>query len=366
MEEKKSMHLKKRFPSKTLDNQANSHRSDYSSFEENEEEEHKPKEKYSEFLIRMLDEEPKSRRKIRNQISNFIKTNNNFIKTKINYTPYKTNYSSRSKNTSIPTENNLNNNKKFSLKGNYFKNISLYNNRKKPKMDGNNNSYGSNIFSSTQFNIYNNNAFKLSNEIYRNMIKNTEPRVNSYLVTKTTFLNNKSLDKSGNNNNNLEKDRNKKRLNALYGYDQNFIRSKSYLRKKKYKINLDKYQDDILKISQRNLCKDHLYKLYTDLQSIKNNANMVRPLPPINYPALILHTCKEDNKSRRNQKSKKNFENKKLQEMDDYEKELYEIKKSNEFKREKCIRNNRMYKIYEILPEHVIDALYKKKKKFFK
>ena len=32
----------------------------------------------------------------------------------------------------------------------------------------------------------------------------------------------------------------------------------------------------------------------------------------------------------------------------------------------KCIRNNRMYKIYEILPEHVIDALYKKKKKFFK
>jgi len=365
MEEKKSMNFKKPLPAKTLDNQAKSHRSDNSNLEENEEE-HKPKEKYSEFLIRMLDEEPKPRRKIRSQMSNFIKTNNNFIKTKTNYNPYNTNYSPRSKNINILTENNLNNSKKFSIKESKFSNISLYNNRKKPKMKANSNSYGSNLFSSTQFNIYNNNAFKLSNEIYKNMIKNTEPRVNSYLLTKTTFLNNNSLDKSGNNNNSLEKDLNKKRLNALYGYDQNFIRSKSYLRKKKYTINLDKYQDDILKISQRNLCKDHLYKLYTDLQSIKNNANMVRPLPPINYAALILHSCNEDNKSRRNIKSKKIFENKKLKEMDDYEKELYEIKKSNEFKREKFIRNNRMYKIYEILPEHVIDTLYKKKKKFFK
>jgi hypothetical protein len=365
MEEKKTLHFKRPLPAKTIDNQTNSYRSDYSNLEENEEE-HKPKEKYSTFLIRMLDEEPKSRRRIKNQMSKLIKTNNNFIKTKIKYNPYKTNYSSRSKNISIPTENNLNNNKKFSIKENYFSNISLYNNRKKSKMKANSNSYGSNIFSSTQFNIYNNNAFKLSNIIYKNMIKNTEPRVDSNLVTKTTFLNNNSLDKSGNKNNSIEKDLNKKRLNTLYGYDQNFIRSKSYLRRKKYTLNLDKYQDDILKISQRNLCKDHLYKLYSDLQSIKNNANMVRPLPPINYAALILHSCNEDNKLRRKLKSKKNFENKKLKEMDDYEKELYEIKKSNELKREKFVRNNRMYKIYEILPEHVIDALYKKKKKFFK
>lgn len=364
MEEKKSIQIKNPLPVKTLENQVNSHRSGNSNLEENEEE-HKPKEKYSEFLIRMLDEEPKSRRKIKNQMSNFIKTNNNLIQTKINYNPYKTNYSLRSKNISISTENNLNNNKKLSIKENYFNNISLYNNRKKPMMKTNSNSYDTNLFSSTQFNVYNSNEFKLSNEIYKNMIKNTEPKVNSYLLTKSTFLNNNSLDKSGNNNN-LEKDLNKKRLNELYGYDQNFIRSKSYLRKKKYTINLDKYQDDILKISQRNLCKDHLFKLYTDLQSIKNNANMVRPLPPINYAALILHSCNEDSKSRRKLKSKKNFENKKLKEMDDYEKELYEIKKSNEFKREKFVRNNRMYKIYEILPEHVIDTLYKKKKKFFK
>ena len=360
MEEKKS------FPTKISDNQAYSQRSDYSDLEENEEE-HKPKEKYSEFLIRMLDEEPKSRRKIKDRMSNFIKTKNNLIKTKQNYNPYKTNYCSiRNKNISIPTENSLNNNKKFSIKENYFSNISLYNNRKKPKMKGNSNSYGSNLFSSTQFNIYNNNAFKLSNEIYRNMIKNTEPRVDTNLFTKTIFLNNNSLDQSGKNKNNSEKDLNKMRLNALYGYDQNFIRSKSYLRKKKNTINLDKYQDDILKISQRNLCKDHLYKLYTDLQCIKKNANMIRPLPPINYAALIMHSCNEDKKLRRKLKSKKNFENKKLTEMDDYEKELYEIKKSNELKREKFVRNNRMYKIYEILPEHVIDALYKKKKKFFK
>ena len=49
--------------------------------------------------------------------------------------------------------------------------------------------------------------------------------------------------------------------------------------------------------------------------------------------------------------------------MDEYEKELYMIKKNNTFKREKMKRNKRMYKIYEILPEYVIDALYKKRNK---
>ena len=122
MEEKKSMNFKKSFPTKISDNQENSQRSDYSNLEENEEE-HKPKEKYSEFLIRMLYEEPKPRRKIRNQMSNLIKTNNNFIKTKQKYNPYKTNYSSRNKNISIPTENNLNNSKKFSIKENYFSSL---------------------------------------------------------------------------------------------------------------------------------------------------------------------------------------------------------------------------------------------------
>lgn len=92
-----------------------------------------------------------------------------------------------------------------------------------------------------------------------------------------------------------------------------------------------------------------MMKLFTELQSIKRDADLVKPLPPINYRALITHCFKKDDDKKK--------------EMDEYEKELYYIKKSNTFKREKTQRNKRMYKIYEILPEYVIDALYKKRNK---
>ena len=63
---------------------------------------------------------------------------------------------------------------------------------------------------------------------------------------------------------------------------------------------------------------------------------MIKPLPPINYTALIIHSFKEiDSKEKHRQMI--SFENKRLKEMDDYEKELYFIKKSNGFKRAKVI-----------------------------
>ena len=152
---------------------------------------------------------------------------------------------------------------------------------------------------------------------------------------------------------------------ALYGYDKSFIKSKNCLFKSKDVKGLDKYQNDILKVSQRNLSKDHMIKLFTELQSIKRAADMVKPLPPINYPALILHSFKELDNTRRNIFKISN-EDKKLEDMDDYEKELYQIKKSNVFKREKIVRNKRLYKIYEILPEHVIETVYKNRNKVIK
>ena len=47
--------------------------------------------------------------------------------------------------------------------------------------------------------------------------------------------------------------------------------------------------------------------------------------------------------------------------MDEYEKELYKIKTSYKYKRVKTQRNKTLYKVFEILPEYVIDALYKKR-----
>ena len=353
----------------------------------------KPKEKYSEYLIRMLEESPKKFR-IRPQMSTFIKTNNKFLKNRTNFYLNKTNYKTRPKKSKIPIEQNVNDKeeneinevkKKYSIKDPYYNTITDYNDRKKSitklmknkdDKDSNNNNDNTNAndnidqltFSKYNEDINNKDRQLNSNFSSTNQILTVNNSINTpNLMTKSSFKNNK------NNKNNIYnktisnissvRNINRIRLNALYGYDKNFVKSKRYLQKEKFLIDLENYQDDILKVSQRNLSKDHLIKLYTELKSIKSNAEMVKPLPPINYPALILHSCNEDKKDRRKNKSKMNFDNKKFKELDDYEKELYEIKKSNEFKRAKIVRNKRLYKIYEILPEHVIDVLYKKRNK---
>ena len=374
----------------------------------------KPKEKYSEYLIRMLEESPKKFR-LRSQMSTFIKANNKFVTNKINFYPNKTNYKTKQKNIKILTERYSNNreeneisdvNKKNSIKDTYntINTITEYTDRKKSikklinDKNNNENNKDNNKDNSNDNNNDNNkvnnkdnnkgddsdNVDQLTSSKFNEDINNKGKQLNtievsntnqilavnnSYntpnLMTKSTFKNDKNniYNKTINNVNSV-RNINRIRLNALYGYDKNFIKSKRYLKKNKLLIDLENYQDDILKVAQRNLSKDHLLKLYTELKSIKSNAEMVKPLPPINYPALIFHSCNEDKKDRRKNKSKMNFVNKKFQDLDDYEKELYKIKKSNEFKRAKIVRNKRLYKIYEILPEHVIDVLYKKRNKF--
>ena len=357
----------------------------------------KPKEKYSDYLIRMLEESPKKFR-MRTQMSTFIKTDNKFLKNRTNFYLNKTNYKTRQKKIRIPIEQNLNNkevndrkevnevNKKYSIKDTYYNTVTDYNDKRKSItklmniQDNNDDNINDNVIDNV-----NDNMDQLTYSKYNEDINNKDKQLNSNfsstnqmltvnnsyntpnLMTKSSFKNIKNKNIKYNktiSNISSVRNINRIRLNALYGYDKNFIQSKRYLQKEKFLINLENYQDDILKVSQRNLSKDYLIKLYTELKSIKSNAEMVKPLPPINYPALILHSCNEDKKDRRKNKSKMNFDNRKYNELDDYEKELYEIKKSNEFKRAKIVRNKRLYKIYEILPEHVIDVLYKKRNTF--
>ena len=357
----------------------------------------KPKEKYSDYLIRMLEESPKKFR-MRTQMSTFIKTDNKFLKNRTNFYLNKTNYKTRQKKIRIPIEQNLNNkevndrkevnevNKKYSIKDTYYNTVTDYNDKRKSitKLMNIQDNNDDNINDNINDNV-NDNMDQLTYSKFNEDINNKDKQLNSNfsstnqiltvnnsyntpnLMTKSSFKNIKNKNIKYNktiSNISSVRNINRIRLNALYGYDKNFIQSKRYLQKEKFLINLENYQDDILKVSQRNLSKDYLIKLYTELKSIKSNAEMVKPLPPINYPALILHSCNEDKKDRRKNKSKMNFDNRKYNELDDYEKELYEIKKSNEFKRAKIVRNKRLYKIYEILPEHVIDVLYKKRNTF--
>lgn len=349
-------------------------RSRNSETEEDEETKEPPKESYSTFLIRMLVGENNQNKKLREKMTKTI-YKSNIQKNKINYNPFNTNYSKNIKKVTFSKGNNQNNNeinKINSLDKSSIKKIISFTARDN-LIRKKGNLLTKNIKSSnpTQSNNQNKNnlkkfkSFDLKNDASNiKLIRNVQEILedSNFLTKSTNFKNSKNKKvKMIRSVNNL----NKKRLNALYGYDQNFIKSKKFLLKKKDLIGLENYQNDILKVSKKNLCKDNLFKLFTELQSIKKNADLVKPLPPIDYPALIVHSFKEV-EDRKRHIQKKSLEDKNYKDMDDYEKELYKIRKSNAFKRVKVERNKRMYKIYEILPEHVVDALYKNKNKVIK
>ena len=150
-------------------------------------------------------------------------------------------------------------------------------------------------------------------------------------------------------------------LDKLYGFDKKFYKSKNYLKKKIIEDEcLKNYQEDILKISGRTLSRDNLMKLYSELREIRDVAEMSKPLPPMNFRALVMHSICE--KKSNFKKGERESENKNYDDMDDFEKEMYNIKKRKRIKKNKNLLSKGMYKIYEILPEHVVDVLYKQKR----
>ena len=150
-----------------------------------------------------------------------------------------------------------------------------------------------------------------------------------------------------------------KNLDKLYGYNKKFLFYNAKLKKQKWN-NLEKYQDDILRVSAINTSKDYMMKLSSDLKTIRINSEQTKPLPPINFRALVHHSL-DQNKRKKIYGIKAN--NRNINQMDEYEKEMYKIKTSFRHKRLNTNNNKFIYKMYEILPEHVVDTLYIKKGK---
>ena len=276
------------------------------------------KQTYSSFIMKMLDETPINFNKTIKKIS--VTTYKNLLKKSTVYKPFDTNYSNSNRNNVSPFAKKLN------------KDDSKIITKREDSKESNNKS---NIQSKKViFHKFNNNNLNFNKS-------NVSP--NKEIKVKNSF-------------NNIRR----RKLNHLYGYDSNFIKSKNHLLKKKDSFELETYQNEVLKVSKRNLSKDYMMKLCTELQFIKNDADLVKPLPPINYHALVTHCFKEEN-DKINNKKKKSKVKKGPKKMDEYEKELYKIKTSYKYKRVKTQRNKTLYKVFEILPEYVIDALYKKR-----
>ena len=171
---------------------------------------------------------------------------------------------------------------------------------------------------------------------------------------------NKLILKEINSRNKKKKEIFRTNLDKLYGYNKKFLFNKIKLKKEKNK-DLEKYQDDILKVSAMNLSKDYMLKLSSDLKTIKMTTEKIKPLPPINFRALVNHSL--DEKKRKKRFGLWTFD-KKINEMDEYEKEMYMIKTSMKHEAFNSNRQKLLYKMYEILPEHVVDTLFVKKKQY--
>ena len=104
-----------------------------------------------------------------------------------------------------------------------------------------------------------------------------------------------------------------------------------------------------------------MLKLFSDLKTIRINSEQAKPLPPINFKALVHHSLDE-------RREKKIFgiktPIKKFSQMDEYEKEMYMIKTNSRHEKLNNTNNKFLYKMYEVLPEHVVDTIYAKKRKF--
>ena len=310
---------------------------DKSEDEKNAKKEEK-EESYSSFIIKML-EKPYNYKKInKNNIPPKI-NNKNLVKKKLNLNTIETNYTHRINN-NILTRTSRIINKKFPIKikdkDNSKKKGILtdegFNEKKKRLSSLNSNNNLTNYDKTKTFQINSYNSKNNRNNHISNIKKNIKPIKNKSLKDKGTSI-----------------------LNKLYGYNKKYLFSHNKILQKKNLIDIDNYQNNILKVSQKKLSRNNLIKLYSELQTIKINAEMIKPLPPINYPALVMHSFKEV-------ENKKKYGTKKFKDMDEYEKELYEIKQSNTFKKGKVLRNKRIYKIYEILPDYIVDSVFLKKK----
>ena len=174
----------------------------------------------------------------------------------------------------------------------------------------------------------------------------------SYSKQKIKILRTSNKNTKYTENKKFDFNRHEKILQKFYEYDKTFSKIKNLIKRKK-SLDLKKYQDNFVKLSQNHLSKNNMMRFISELNEIRKSAEMIKPLPPINLPALIINSLKENEN-----KEKKDVENKRYAEAEKYEKEMYKIRQSNK-KRSVLFRrneNNGLFKSYNCFPEYIVNT----------
>ena len=186
-------------------------------------------------------------------------------------------------------------------------------------------------------------------------IKNLKIKISpkkSYSKQKIKILSTSNKNTKYTENKKFDFNRHEKILQKFYEYDKTFSKIKNLIKRKK-SLDLKKYQDNFVKLSQNHLSKNNMMRFISELNEIRKSAEMIKPLPPINLPALIINSLKENEN-----KEKKDVENKRYAEAEKYEKEMYKIRQSNK-KRSVLFRRNEnkgLFKSYNCFPEYIVNT----------
>ena len=155
-------------------------------------------------------------------------------------------------------------------------------------------------------------------------------------------------------------DRRKLLFNKLYGFSNEFLNMYERAKRKKY-LPLEEYQQNILNAftSVNEVDKDHFNALSDKFRDIREEANTIEPLPPINFSIIYKHSIKEEKQKREKGKSPMNLKEalKQKKEKDEFEKEMDSIAKHRS-----KIKPKYMNKNLKLLPQYIVEKLSKKLK----
>lgn len=152
------------------------------------------------------------------------------------------------------------------------------------------------------------------------------------------------------------KEKKKKLFNKIYGISIDYENSLDSIKKER-NLSLLEHQNKLLQLST-NLRKPNLIKLNKQLRNIRMESSQVTPLPPLNFRNLVEHSHNEIQKERsRNKLSiQKNLKLDSIKDAYEIEMEKAKIKHYKPTK-----ENSNIARMYEILPEHIVEVFVKRK-----
>ena len=142
-------------------------------------------------------------------------------------------------------------------------------------------------------------------------------------------------------------------FNRLYGITEKSQQIKKQITNKNKRKNIQNYQYGLMNYISGKVSRDNCADLVHEFRKIRDDTEIIKPLPKINFQNLISHSIDQSHHKLINNKLTK----------DDYEKDLFVIKNHKVMAQKQNSKSyQETYRMNKILPEHIVHYLLKIRK----